>query len=760
MVCDQIRQADFPRGENRKRINELFDGWPPFDQDSANRNNIKVNVNFLEGTVLAHDARSQFANAFLKPAQYFTAQTDMGPQHKVGVWSNTVTQQANRILRKSPIYFETFRSKFALNVLHGIGPATWRNRDELIPRAAAIADIGIPANTLLTMENLPFFYIYRSFTGPELIKLTRGPRRDRGWNMKLVDKCIAWIDQEMMTLMGSNWPEIWSPEKSQERIKGDGGWYAGDECPTIDCFDFYFWNEDNESSGWNRRIVLDSWSSPQSQGTAGKFQTTDIGRNQFLFNPGDRKYADKWSEIISFQFADLSSVAPFQYHSVRSLGFLLYAVCNLQNRMRSKFSESVFEALMNYYRVRTMDDVERALKVDLINHGFVDETVEFIKAQDRWQPNIELIELGMAANQQLILSNGSRYSQQPIAQQQQGKERKTQAQVMAEQAQMTALVEAGLNQAYRYQEFEYREIFRRLMNKNSKDLDCIEFRKRCLIRGVPEKVLVPEAWELQSTQIMGSGNVTIQAQIASQLLNARNLFDPEPQREILRDWTFLITGDADRANRWAPDQPVKISDSVHDAQVSFGTLMQSYPVVPKTGQNHQEYVQVYLLELSQVVMGIEKTTKMATPQQIKGFQTVATAIAAHLQILAQDPSEKAFVAAIQKQLSKIMNLVRAFVQRLQQAQQKAQQQNGNGQPDPKDIAKIKASQLQAGVKAQNSRESHAAKTAQRQVAFEMEESRKQQEFEAEQHRKNLETAHEINRNNMRSLSDNSEDDNG
>jgi len=40
---------------------------------------------------------------------------------------------------------------------------------------------------------------------------------------------------------------------------------------------------------------------------------------------------------VAFQFADLSAVAPFRYHSVRSLGWLLYAVINLQNRLRCKF---------------------------------------------------------------------------------------------------------------------------------------------------------------------------------------------------------------------------------------------------------------------------------------------------------------------------------------------------------------------------------------------------------------------------------------
>jgi hypothetical protein len=754
-ICYQLRIADYPRGQNRTRIDRLLDGWPPFSDDMAEQNGVKINVNFLEGTVLAHDARAQFYGAFLKPGLFFTGTTDLGAKHKQGIYSNTVTTQINKIMKRSMVYFETFRSKFALDVAHGIGPATWCNSDVWCPDAARIADIGIPARTQLTMKNLPFFYVYRSFTLPELIKMTSGPKVDKGWNKPLVKKCIKWMDNEMMALMGSNWPEVWSPEKTEQRIKGDGGFYAGDEVPTIDAFDFYFWNDDKDVQGWNRRIILDSWSTPQASGgvvSMSQKQGFEFGRNQFLYNSEDRKYASKLSELISFQFADLSAVAPFEYHSVRSLGWLVYAVCNLQNRMRCKFSEAVFEALMNYYRVNSSDEVDRALKLDLINHGFIDPSIQFVPREQRWNVDKELVELGMKMNQDIIGANSSGYTQQPS----QGGtgDRKTRFQVMAEIQQMTALVNSAFNQSYQYQEAEYREIMRRFFKKDSRDPDVNEFRKNCMLRGVPESILVPEAWEIEPTRVMGNGNQTLQMQIAQQLLEMRNLFDPEPQREILRDATFIITGDADKAERWCPDQPVRISDSVHDAQVSFGTLMQGYPVSPKTGQNHKEYVGVYLSALASVILPIEKQRGMATMPQIKGFQTVAQAIEQHIKIIGQDKNEKQFVAEAEKQLAKLMNFVKAFVQRLQQAMQKQQQQNGaGGQIPPETMGKIAATKITAQAKAQNQRESHAQRTAERQITFERKEQQEREKFASEQQRENLRTDHEIQMDRLKSASD-------
>lgn len=754
-VCYQIRTSDYPRSKNRARINNLFNGVPPWADDEDN----KVNVNSLNGTILAHDARAQFYGAFLRPAQFFTTSTDTGPKHRRGIYGNIVTQEVNKKMKRSLPYFECFRSKFALNVLHGIGPSVWPDDERWLPKCFGIEDIGIPANTLLTMDNLPFFYIYRTLTIPELIKLTRGTKRDQGWNMDLVDKCIAWIDKETSALMGTSQPEIWSPEKTAERLKGDGSFYSSDEVPTLNVYDFYFWNDEDGVEGWNRRIILDAWSDPQmgsdGRGTSTRNEKLDFSRNKFLFNPGKRKYASKLSELIAFQFADLSAVAPFRYHSVRSLGFLVYGVCHLQNRMFCRFNEAAFEATLNYLRINSPDDADRALKIDLINRGVIDKSVQFVPQAERWQVNAELIEMAMNENRRIIESNSSGFTQQQ-GQSQPG-DRKTKFQVMAEIQQTTALVQSAFNQAYRYQEEEYREIFRRFARKNSTDIDVREFQANCLRQGVPDRILHnPCCWEIEPTQVMGSGNKTMEMNIAEQLLQMRNLFDPDPQREILRDVTFAVTGDASKAQRWVPDQPLKVTDSVHDAQLAMGSLMQSLPVSIKTGMNHKEYIQTMLQELQAVIQPIEQSKGMATQQQISGFQAVLQHVEQHIQILAQDPEEKQFVAEAQKAVAKLMNFVRAFAQRLQEQQQKAQQQ-GQGMP-PEAQAKIAATQATAQAKIKNSREGNAQKLSQKQIAFEKDQQRKQVEFEQDQARKNLETVAQVHRDALTSMSDGGGDD--
>jgi hypothetical protein len=99
-----------------------------------------------------------------------------------------------------------------------------------------------------------------------------------------------------------------------------------------------------------------------------------------------------------------------------------------------------------------------------------------------------------------------------------------------------------------------------------------------------------------------------------------------------------------------------------------------------------------------------------------------------------------------------MNFVKAFMQRLQEAMKKQAARNGQ-QQDPQVQAKLAGAVITAKAKGEIAKQSHAARTAQKQVAFEMEERRKQKAFEQEQHRENVRTVAEHGRSKIKSVGD-------
>lgn len=730
-VCYDLVLGDYPRGRNRERINSLANGDPPYTPAEEEENNIAVNINDLTLTRLAHDARSQFNNGFLKTGNVFTCRTDWGKPHRTGEWGRVVTGEIMKPMRRSIDYFEGQRAKFGNVVLHGIGPKVWENEDCWCGVPLDVADVLIPSNTLLGFKNLPLFVIRRSFTGMELSKLVEKVERNErnpGWNMPLVKSLLRWMDQQLTQLRATNWPEVWSPEKVAERVKQDGGYYLGDQVPTIDTFDIYGYVDDGKETGWVRRIILDSWGTPGATGTmtrSTKWQDIDKG-GEFLYTSRKRKVAKSWQNIVGFQFADLSAVFPARYHSVRSLGWLVYASCHVGMRMRCKFWESIFEALNMLFEVDSMEDAQRALKLDLVNRGFIDKSIRPVKAADRWQVNQALVEMGMADVSQVIQSNSSSFVQNQNYSQ--DRTEKTKFQVMAELNAVTSLVSAALNQAYQYEVFEDREIVRRFMRKRSNDTDVTVARANMIRKGVPEKILVPEAWEVEHERVMGGGNKTMEMAIANWLIEQRDKFDPEPQRIILRDAVLAVTDNADKARQLVPEQPVT-SSSVHDAQLAAGTLMQGLPMAFKEGVNHQEYAGSLLGAMAQQIQKIMQQGGVGNPDELQGLQNLAgmtidgkpikgNGAVPHITQLGKNEQDVPVAKQLNDVLKKLMNQVKAFAQRLAEQQKKAAQQNGQGQPNPKDVVKAQTDAMLAKQKMQERSQSHAQRTVERQMQFE------------------------------------------
>jgi hypothetical protein len=764
-TCSDLLLGDWPRAQRRALINAAANGNPPYTQAECDEpGGPRVNVSDLSMTRLCHEARSQYYNGFMTQGRFFGMMTDMGSKHKRGLYGSIVSKEANRPLKDSNPYFRSRLNKFAGLVLHGIGPGVWENQDKVVPRAIGVEDVLMPGNTLLGFDNLPYFVLRRSFTGMELQRATMSAKRALGWNMPLATRCLEWLDSEMVGMTSETNRDLWSPEKLEERIKENGFAYASDECPTLDCFDIYGYVEatKRQSAGWVRRIIIDGYDNPPAGSS--KFQgqrksmkdregkdITSPGPNDFLFTSGPKPIADSWQNIVSFQFADLSAVSPFRYHSVRSLGWMMYASCHIQNRLRCGFYASVFEALMQYFKVNSADDVQRALKFELANMGFLDDTIVPVPANERWQPNANLIELGMQTSQQAIDTNSKSWTQS-ISQGPKGTTEKTKFQVAAEIQSMNALVSAGINQAWEDQKFEDRETVRRLMRPNSKDVMAQTFRANCMRQGVPEKILVPEAWDVQPEKMMGGGNQTLEMMIAQGLMEIRQTLDPQPQREVSRIFVQALTHQPQLVEMLVPEKP-EISDSIHDTEQCFATLMQGIPVTPKSGLNAIEVAGVTIKMMQAKVAQIMKTGGVGTPADLLGLSTAAQYAGAFIKQLEGDESEKKNAKGLADALGKVMNEVKAMAQRQQEMAKKAQaqQQNGAGGIDPKTAVAIHGKALMDAQKLQTKKASDALKLQQTDAKFKQGLVHRHVEHLADIASKDLETAATIHRGGMKSF---------
>jgi hypothetical protein len=233
----------------------------------------------------------------------------------------------------------------------------------------------------------------------------------------------------------------------------------------------------------------------------------------------------------------------------------------------------------------------------------------------------------------------------------------------------------------------------------------------------------------------------LQLQISEWLMQNRQAYDPEPQRQILRRATFNITNDASLTEMLVPEKPVAVTDSVHDAQLSVGTLLDGLPVAVKTGMNHQEYIETYLQAMQMVIQKVEARGGVPTADVLDGLQNIAGqttegqpvpsgGIMQHLEILAQDPQMGEAVKQYQDALAQTMNMVKKLAARFEEQQQAQGEQDGQ-QLSAEDQGKIISAQILAEGKDQRAQESHQQKTIQRQVSHDLQLKQQEQKHESE-----------------------------
>ena len=715
-VIENLKAGELKRAPNRALIDQLFNGFPPYSAEEEKADHIQVNVNFNEGAQLLLQAREQYENAFFSATNFFTVKLPDAPKTKRDYYAGTITTEINKLMKTSRqafAYLHTQRSKFGSVVLHGVGPQMWEDKWKWLPFFVGIEDLLIPTDTELTLENLTHQAVRRRMTPGDLYRKTfgAGKNADPGWNMTGVAEILDSYKDLNQNQNTWNWAQ--HPEKMQELIKQNVIMYDVDSTPKVGLWDFYY--QDDKTAKWHRCMMLDS--DCANTGT----RNNETNPNKFIYKR-EEPYADSLDQILHLQFGDGNNKPPFLYHSIRSLGWLLFDVVSLMNRLRCQFTQKVFEDMMLMLRALDPSDRSRLDQIDIgPNRMILPDGLQFVTNDQRYKIDPNLVQTLVANFKQLMGEFSSSYTQD--LDNGTSKER-TAFEVQALLSQTAKLTGSMLNLAYIQETFAYQEICRRLTLKESPDFTTKKFINRLKEKGIPDKWIDSKRWEIEPERVLGNGNPQIEFAQAQALLNIRPMLSPEAQQRVLNMYVFGVTRNAKLAYELAPpDGGPKVTDSTHDSEMAFGTLMQGIPMQPKPGLNPIEVCETILGLMEQEIAKIDQKGGMATPAQIDGLINAATYVQSFIQMLAQDDNEKQRVKMYGDALGQIMNRVKQFAKLITQA---AQQQNGKGDGgiDPETQAKVQAMMLTTQAKLMSKNASDQQKMVQKNKAFAADEQRK------------------------------------
>lgn len=680
-AIENLKTAETYRAPDRALIDELFNGAPPYTDQEEKDNHIQVNVNWGEGSDLLLQARQQFESAFLTTGNFFTVKVPDAPVSKRNDYSDIITAEANNILKRSKsaqYYMHTQREKWGSVALHGKGAQMWEDDQKVIPYFIPVCDLLIPTDTPITLEGLTYFAARRRMKPKQLYRKTFGMGKnvDPGWDLNTVGKILSSMKDVNQELSNWNWSE--QPERMVQLWKQNKTWYESDSPPSVWLWDFYYQKEDTSDSSWQRVVILDKDCVP------GKINNTETPL-RFVYQR-DRPFAENLSHILHVQFNDGNNVPPFNYHETRGLGQRLFDTVHMMNRLRCQLTQKVFEDMMMLFHVNDPVDKGRLDKIYLgMMYGAIPDGLTFVRREERYSPEWDAVEMLMSNYKQLMGESTQGYTQDIDTG---TKKERTAFEVNALLNQTTKLTSSMLNLAYLQETFAYQEICRRLSLTETHDFDAKKFQAACAERGVPKKWMDPQRWQIESERVMGSGNQQIEMAQAQALMSVRPLMNPEGQQRVLSKYVFSVTHDPKVVQELAPyDASPHVTDTMHDTELVFGTLMQGNPVTPKPGLNPIEVIETMLKLMTNTVQQIMQSGGVGNPQQVQGLGNCEQYVSSFIQILAMDQSQKQRVTEYGKALGKIMNMVKAFAQR---QQQQAAQQNGKSQIDPETIAKIQS----------------------------------------------------------------------
>ncbi len=683
-IVQTLEDAGRLRSRDRALIHSQFDGSPPYTPKEVDEHQMQFNVNKLGGFKIALDANMQVNGALMNKDRFFKARCIHGKVEEREKFSQLFTTNIHKPLKrgksgKKHLYLMMNRDTSL--VMEGIGAMVWMTPDKWMPKFISLDDLLIPTDTTLDLsDELCHFGVNSYLTPWQLYKLTHGDSVIKGWNMEFVRQILTSIPKATAFT-----PDIWDrPEEAESLWKQHATFMNSDAVPKVKVTFFYY--QHTETGKWHRKIIF--------RDTNG-IQVAEAQSDKFLFDGKDKAFADDIGQILHCQFGTGNVTAPLKFHSVRGLGVLLYAVVEADNRLYCQFMQSLFEQMMTILRVENPTTQDRPKMLQMHPYSVLPQGISFVPPEERPKVDARFVEMGMAQNRQLMSESSSSYVQD-VDTGTQKEQTLGEAQIKLQSS--NKIVGGMLSNMYWQEIYYYEELVRRFLMKMPTDKDVEAFQAKCKEDGIPPELMKPECWEIDVEKVFGMGDQTLAVQEVTALMAMVNQLDPSAQMVVRRLYIATITRNPDLAMQLVPEKPNESSQGRQMAEDVFATLMRGIPVSLREGIEQQDYVIAMAEMMAAEIEQIKQSPgQMGKPEDIIGLQTVEADILKHIELLAQDHAMNPLVAGMTKQVGKMMNDVKAFAQRQQQAAQAAADKE---KENPEAMAKIQAMQAETQSKLQ------------------------------------------------------------
>jgi hypothetical protein len=670
------------RAYKRSKVKGLVDGVAPYkNQDTTKAGRADMcNVNWRIAEAYLSTALGGFWDIFAETETYAIVQTYHGTDIEASRYSQIITEEFDRLLKKDPnLPYNMKVSQYEM-VLYGSGPFFFQDTIDWRDLPIHCGEFYTPefarSNPEMWEEASARIYYNPSDLYQKI--MDEKAARNAGWDVESVKQAII-----MAHPRSSQGGQYLNWEWHAQALKNNSYYYSA-ESETIHCAHYIFkeFPTPGETEGRLTHTIVNL-----------SIRNSNIN---FMFQHIGR-FAN-WRQVVHPMYYDHGGGG--YHHSVVGMGVKMFPAMEYQNRLLCNIADKVFAPKV-FFKPTSSENSDKLQLARFGDYAKLPAGTEMIQT-----PVQSYLQESLMFNRevsQIISSNLSQYRQQ--LQKTEGNPlTATQVEFMA--GEQARLGKTQINHYYDQLDWYYGEKFRRVANLNYPESypggkEVADFQKACLRRGVP-KAALKKIEAVRANRVIGQGSQFLRQQTLAQLLGIVQMLPELGRERVVKDFIAAQAGYT-LVSRYYPGT---IEDKQPTDQEAIAVLQVSaiqgsgVPPVVTDSQNHVTFASVFLNAATNALQGAIQASQDPRNEIGPALQLIdvlGVAVKKHLAFFADDPTRKAIYDPLMKQLTQLSagftKLAKIYQQQQQQKAQVQQQTNAmqNGS-DPE--MQLKMLQLQ------------------------------------------------------------------
>ena len=699
-IFQTLRKADEKSAVNRARIDGMFDGAAPYDNDklAASGQALKTNLNFGEATRLLDISLSSYVDLYSSLERLVEVKGTVGEETERGRFEEVVAEELTHMMRSWPEFHSSYLRLCTTFIKHGVGVAYFDTPEDWKFRVGGFTDILIPRQTPASENCIDVAVGRRDYLLHELFHFIKNEDAAKkvGWNPEEVKRVIT----KNVKTTGRRFSDSGSMYTDYEAIQAElknNDLYTGIQNPTVAVLHF-----------WVREM----------DGSVSHYICAEDNPKDFLYKKVSR-FSSPEQAYIMFTYGVGSNGT---YHSIRGLGQRIFSHIQTSNRLRCQMVDGAMlgsAPMLQAESQRALDELQ------FTYYGGYAILSPDLKVVERAIPN-----LGTAVRPALedlsnqLAQNTDTFSMYSPTQ---GSPYRNSLQVSADLEVSNRLSGAALNLFYVSWTRLMREIVRRVVESKKKDPLVDEFYRRCEARGVPKEFIKKiDLTKTRAVRAIGNGSKAGRLVALREMQQMSGRFDEVGQRNLDRDIVSTSVGH-DLADRYLPKQPgdrPTVDDKI--AYFENSDLMEGKQVPPMSNELHGKHLAAHAPALQQILEGLEEGS-MDPMQSYNALIAFYQHISETLQMAAGDPDLQPIV----KDTNQILQYAEEAINNTGKKIQKMQREAAEAQA---------AEAGESGLGVQGEQEAMNLKMQQAQVDMEIRRQKAELEMELKQRKFDQEQA--------------------